>query len=411
MRPHYPFFIAMRYLKSRRKQKGVSFNTLISIGGVTLGVMTLIVVLSVMSGFSHDLQNKILGVNAHAVVLSADERGVADYDALARKLSKEPHIKSASPFVLAQAMVSFGKAGQGVFIRGIEPEREKTVTDFQKHMKEGSLDALSNTTDNTPGIILGSELAGRLGVFTGDTVKLISPAAQMGPLGMIPKMREFKVVGIFEIGMYEYDSNLAVISLQAAQNFFSMDNRATGVELRVDDIYKAPEIRKELDNQLGDSYFVRDWIQMNKNLFSALKLEKLTMFVILTLIIIVASFNIVSTLIMIVIEKQREIAILKAMGATNKGIMSVFVIQGFIIGVAGTVLGLLGAFVIGKFIATSPLAKLPPDVYYLSHLPVLMNPRDFVVTAAAALAISLSATLYPAWQAAKVDPVEPLRYQ
>ncbi|MDA8173881.1 MAG: lipoprotein-releasing ABC transporter permease subunit [Nitrospiraceae bacterium] len=410
MRSHYPFFIAMRYLKSRRKQKGISFNTLISIGGVTLGVMTLIVVLSVMSGFSNDLQKKILGVNAHAVVLSSDGAGIADYNGLAGKLAKEPHIKSASPFVLGQAMVSFDKAGQGVFVRGIEPSREETVTDLQKHMKEGSLDALSNTT-GMPGIILGSELAGTLGVYTGDTVKLISPAAQMGPLGMIPKMREFKVVGIFDIGMYEYDANLAVISMKAAQDFFSMDNRATGVELKVDDIYKAPEIRRKLENELGGAYFVRDWIEMNHNLFSALKLEKLTMFVILTLIIIVASFNIVSTLIMIVIEKQREIAILKAMGATSKGIMAIFVIQGFIIGVAGTALGLLGSFGIGKFIQTSPLAKLPPDVYYLSHLPVVMNPRDFVVTAAAALLISLSATIYPAWQAAKVDPVEPLRYQ
>ncbi len=400
----------MRYLKSRRKQKGISFNTLISIGGVTLGVMTLIVVLSVMSGFSNDLQKKILGVNAHAVVLSSDGAGIADYNGLAGKLAKEPHIKSASPFVLGQAMVSFDKAGQGVFVRGIEPSREETVTDLQKHMKEGSLDALSNTT-GMPGIILGSELAGTLGVYTGDTVKLISPAAQMGPLGMIPKMREFKVVGIFDIGMYEYDANLAVISMKAAQDFFSMDNRATGVELKVDDIYKAPEIRRKLENELGGAYFVRDWIEMNHNLFSALKLEKLTMFVILTLIIIVASFNIVSTLIMIVIEKQREIAILKAMGATSKGIMAIFVIQGFIIGVAGTALGLLGSFGIGKFIQTSPLAKLPPDVYYLSHLPVVMNPRDFVVTAAAALLISLSATIYPAWQAAKVDPVEPLRYQ
>ena len=400
----------MRYLKSRRKQKGISFNTLISIGGVTLGVMTLIVVLSVMSGFSNDLQKKILGVNAHAVVLSSDGAGIADYNGLAGKLAKEPHIKSASPFVLGQAMVSFDKAGQGVFVRGIEPSREETVTDLQKHMKEGSLDALSNTT-GMPGIILGSELAGTLGVYTGDTVKLISPAAQMGPLGMIPKMREFKVVGIFDIGMYEYDANLAVISMKAAQDFFSMDNRATGVELKVDDIYKAPEIRRKLENELGGAYFVRDWIEMNHNLFSALKLEKLTMFVILTLIIIVASFNIVSTLIMIVIEKQREIAILKAMGATSKGIMAIFVIQGFIIGVAGTALGLLGSFGIGKFIQTSPLAKLPPDVYYLSHLPVVMNPRDFVVTAAAALLISLSATIYPAWQAAKVDTVEPLRYQ
>ncbi len=400
----------MRYLKSRRKQKGISFNTLISIGGVALGVMTLIVVLSVMSGFSNDLQKKILGVNAHAVVLSSDGAGIADYNGLAGKLAKEPHIKSASPFVLGQAMVSFDKAGQGVFVRGIEPFREETVTDLQKHMKEGSLDALSNTT-GMPGIILGSELAGTLGVYTGDTVKLISPAAQMGPLGMIPKMREFKVVGIFDIGMYEYDANLAVISMKAAQDFFSMDNRATGVELKVDNIYKAPEIRRKLETELGDAYFVRDWIEMNHNLFSALKLEKLTMFVILTLIIIVASFNIVSTLIMIVIEKQREIAILKAMGATSKGIMAIFVIQGFIIGVAGTALGLLGSFGIGKFIQTSPLAKLPPDVYYLSHLPVVMNPRDFVITAAAALLISLSATIYPAWQAAKVDPVEPLRYQ
>ncbi|MDA8168150.1 MAG: FtsX-like permease family protein, partial [Nitrospiraceae bacterium] len=310
-----------------------------------------------------------------------------------------------------QVMLSFDKSAQGVYLRGVDPSAENTVTDFEKHMKQGSLQALSASGGKLPGIILGNELAGRLGVFVGDKVKVISPMGEMGPLGMLPRMREFQVVGIFEIGMFEYDSNLVLTGIGPAQEFFDMGNRVSGIELKVDNIYNAPQIRQQLERRLGLPYFVKDWIQMNRNLFAALKLEKLTMFVILTLIILVASFNIVSTLMMNVIEKQREIAILKAMGATSRGIMSVFMIQGLLIGLVGTVLGVAGGYGLGFLLNTYHIIKLPADVYYLSHLPVDMKVRDFILVSTAALIISFSATIYPAWQASRLNPIEPLRYE
>ncbi len=407
MRLPYTLFIAFRYLKSRKKQKGISFNAVVSVSGVALGVMTLLVVLSVMGGFRNDLQKKILGVNAHAVVLSANGT-IDDYKALMPRLKRQPHVLAASPFVMGQVMLSSGSASQGVYIRGIDPELEKNVTDLNRHMKDGSFFALSG---QEPGILLGSELAGRLGVVVGDNVTVLSPTGEIGPFGMLPKMRQFRVAGIFEMGMYEYDANLAITGLKPAARFFGMGDKVSGIELKLDDIYKAPEVRERLNKQLGFPYFVRDWIQMNKNLFAALKLEKITMFIILTFIILVASFNIVSTLMMNVVEKQREIAILKAMGATNRGIMAVFVIQGLLIGLVGTFIGAAGGYILGYLMNTYQFVKLPADVYYLSHLPVKMNPWDFVRVSFAAIAISLSATLYPAWQAARLNPVEPLRYE
>jgi len=407
MKLPYTFFIALRYLKSK-KQKGISFNTIVSLGGVALGVMTLLVVLSVMSGFHEDLQRKILGVNAHAVVLSFDG-AIENYGNLINTLKKEKHVVSASPFVLGQVMLSRGDNAQGVYIRGIDPDIEKTVTEIQKHMKEGSLEDLKPQKEGLPGIILGNELSLRLGAFKGDTVRVLSPTGELGPLGMLPRVREFRVAGVFEVGMFEYDSNLVLTDIRSAQEFFSMGNRVNGVELRLDDIYKAPDVRSAISIRLGMPYYVKDWIQMNRNLFAALKLEKITMFVILALIILVASFNIVSTLMMNVIEKQREIAILKAMGATSRGIMAVFMIQGLLIGFAGTAIGVSGGYVLGYVLNTYEIIKLPADVYYLSHLPVKMNMRDFVLVAFSALAISFSATIYPAWQAARLNPVEPLR--
>ena len=407
MRLPYTLFIAFRYLKSKKKQKGISFNTVVSVGGVALGVMTLLVVLSVMSGFREDLQKKILGVNAHVVVLSADGT-IHKYGGLLQKLEKWPHVAAASPFVMGQVMVSAGKAAQGVYIRGIDPRLEQKVTDIASHMKAGSFTALAG---GPPGLVIGSELADRLGVMVGDTVTVLSPMGEIGPFGMLPRIRRFQVDGIFEMGMYEYDNNLAITGLKPAAQFFGMGNGISGVELKLNDIYRAPQVRKALNSGLGFPYFARDWIEMNKNLFAALTLEKITMFIILTFIILVASFNIVSTLMMNVVEKQREIAILKAMGATKRGIMAIFVVQGLLIGIVGTVMGVTGGYLIGYLVNTYHIISLPADVYYLSHLPMKMNPRDFVLVSMAAMAISFSATIYPAWQAARLDPIEPLRYE
>ncbi|MDI6729299.1 MAG: lipoprotein-releasing ABC transporter permease subunit [Thermodesulfovibrionales bacterium] len=402
----YQLFIALRYLKSKKKHKGISFNTVISISGVAVGVMALLVVLSVMSGFHEDLQKKILGANAHAVVLSY-KGGIEDYRSVMEKLKNEPHVISMSPFVLGQVMVSSGRRAHGVFLRGIEPSSELKTTDILRHIKEGSIEEITGQG----WIILGKELASMLGVIAGDTVNLISPVGEIGPLGMLPKIKQFKVAAVFEIGMFEYDTNLAFTDIKSAQEFFGYGSAVSGIQLRLDDIYKASLVRDSVNKKIGFPYYARDWMQMNRNLFSALKLEKFAMFIILILIVLVASFNIVSTLMMNVMEKQKEIAILKAMGAKNQGIMMVFMIQGLLIGIIGTMIGVTGGYILGKIINNYEIIKLPADVYYLSKLPVKMKLIDFIAVSVSAIAISFFSTLYPSYYAAKLNPVEPLRYE
>lgn len=405
----YQLFIALRYLKSKKKHKGISVNTLISVGGVAVGVMALLVVLSVMSGFHEDLQKKILGVNAHMVIVSY--RGIiSDYKDVNEGLKNDKDIIASAPFILGQVMVSYGKRAHGVYLRGINPEAEIKTTEIGKFMKEGNLAKL-NAGDGKPGIILGKELAGSLGAFQGDVINILSPVGKIGPLGMLPKIKEFRVVGIFEVGMFEYDSNLVLTDISAAQDFFDMKQDITGIQLRLADIYKASLVRERIQKELAFPLYAKDWMQMNRNLFSALKLEKFAMFVILILIILVASFNIVSTLIMNVMEKKREIAILKAMGATDMGIMNIFMIQGLFIGVFGTIIGVTGGYLLCYVLNTYEIIKLPADVYYLSRLPVKTKFIDFVTVSLSAVIISFLATIYPAWQAAKMNPVEPLRYE
>lgn len=412
----YQLFIALRYLKSKKKHKGISFNTVISISGVAVGVMALLVVLSVMSGFHEDLQKKILGANAHAVVVSY-KGGIEDYMSVMEKLKNEPHVVSMSPFVLGQVMVSSGRRSHGVFLRGIEPSSELKTTDILRHIKEGSIEDLISedrrrkSEVRLPWVILGKELASMVGVIAGDTVNLISPIGEVGPLGMLPRIKQFRVAAVFEMGMFEYDTNLALTDISSAQEFFGYGSAVSGIQLRLDDIYKASIVRDSINKKIGFPYYVRDWMQMNRNLFSALKLEKFAMFIILILIVLVASFNIVSTLMMNVMEKQKEIAILKAMGAKNQGIMMVFMFQGLLIGIVGTVIGVTGGYVIGKIINNYEIIKLPADVYYLSKLPVKMKIIDFVVVSFSAIAISFLSTLYPSYYAAKLNPVEPLRYE
>ena len=407
----YQIFIALRYLKSKKKYRGVSVNTAISIGGVAVGVMALLVVLSVMTGFQQDIQRKILGATAHIII--RDYKGAmteSGYDEVVEKLKTERDVVSFAPFVMGQVMVSSGKRAHGVYLRGIEPASESKTTEILSHIRDGSIRALEYE-GGLPGIILGKELAANLGVFAGEKVNIISPIGEIGPMGMLPKVKQFRVAAIFEIGMFEYDSNLVLTGIGPARDFFGLKNEITGIQLKPNDIYKATQVKKRLQEKLGFSYQVMDWMQMNKNLFSALKLEKFAMFVILVLIVLVASFNIISNLIMNVIEKSREIAILKAIGATNRGIMTVFMLQGLFIGLIGTVIGITGGFVTGYVLNRFEIIKLPADVYYLSHLPVKMELFDFVTVCVSAIIISFLATLYPAWQAAKLNPIEPLRYE
>lgn len=405
----YQLFIALRYLRTKKKHKGISFNTLISIGGVSVGVMALLVVLSVMSGFHEDLQKKILGVNAHVVVLNY--RGMMpEYRDVIKKTKNDTDVLSSAPFVLGQVMVSSGRRAQGVFLRGIDPEIELQTTEIGQFMKEGELGGLA-PKEGVPGIIIGRELSSSIGVFKGDLVTILSPVGKIGPLGMLPKVRQFRVAGIFEVGMFEYDSNLVLTDVKEAQDFFDMGDAVTGVQLKLADIYKASVVRERVQKILGFPLYTKDWMQMNRNLFSALKLEKFAMFIILILIILVASFNIVSTLIMNVIEKKREIAILKAMGATDRGVMNIFMFQGLFIGVLGTIIGVASGYLLCYVLNTYQIIKLPADVYYLSHLPVKTKLTDFLVVSLSAVTISFLSTIYPAWQAARISPVEPLRYE
>ena len=431
----YEIFIGLRYLRAKRRDRTISLNTFVSVTGITLGVAALIGTLGIMTGFKEDLQAKILGTTSHILVHDRIRENMADYAPLVAKAEQVPHVVAATPFIFRQVMLTSQSAVQGIILRGIDPKNEIRVTELVRNIKAGDLNDLERPAEAVrkarhdeerppvnrgaeagkepeqahPGIILGKELSTRLSAFVGDTVNVVSPVGNMSAIGMIPKIRTFTVVAVFQTGMYEYDSSLGYIALKDAQQFFNMGDTVTGIEVKVDDIFQASEIARSIELELGLQYWARDWMQLNRNLFSALKLEKTMMFLLLVLITLVASFNIVSTLTMIVTEKQREIAILKAMGATRKGIMRIFMLNGLVIGATGTIIGVPLGYAFLWLIQN--YWTFDQTVYYISHVPVHVQAVDVILVSFSAMLISFGATLHPSWQAAKLDPAAALRYQ
>ena len=425
----YELFVSIRHLSAKKSQKFISLNTWISIAGVGLGVMALIVVIAVMSGFSKDLRDKILGTNSHIVVSNMNQAMVENYNDILKKIRSMKGVTAAAPFIMNQVMLINGDRVSGVVARGIDPDSEGVVSDLGKNMISGTVFDLKVKPNHfekknrqgkkRAGIILGKELSRRMGVGVGDIVSMVSPVSRVTPVGLIPRMKLFKVVGVFESGMYEYDANLSFILLKSAQKFFSMKNGISGIEIRVADIEQAGDIASIIQKELGFPYLVRDWMRMNRNLFSALKLEKIVMFIILILIIFVAAFNIVSTLFMLVMEKAKEIAILKSMGASCTSIIKIYSYQGLVIGLVGTLLGCAAGFVIvpnlneivGFIEVVFGIEAFPSDVYYLDSLPSKIQYMDSLLIIIFSVVICLAASLYPAWRASKIDLVDGLRYE
>ncbi|HIJ88100.1 MAG TPA: lipoprotein-releasing ABC transporter permease subunit [Desulfuromonadales bacterium] len=418
----FELFIGLRYLKAKRKSTFISIITFISTAGVALGVMALIVVLAVMTGFENDLKEKILGTNAHIVVIRSGAP-MEEYRAVIEKLKGFPGVLAATPFIYNQVMLSSGKNVSGVVLRGIDVATDRQVTRLSKSIVEGSMDGLDphmgQGADAPPGLMVGKELAKHLNLFLGDKVNVISPMGSITPLGMMPRMKPFRVTGIFNTGMFEYDSTLAYVSLAQAQRFFDLGDTVTGIQLKVADVYHTDELARSINREMGINFYARDWMQMNKNILFALKTEKIVMFIILTLIVLVAAFGIASTLFMVVMEKTRDIAILKSMGASAASIMKIFVLEGLIIGIIGTAVGVVSGLLIA--LNLEPIITLiqnvtgqnffNKDIYYLDHFPSLVVPSDVLLISVTAILISFLATLYPAWQASRMLPAEALRYE
>jgi len=411
----YELLIGLRYTRAKRRNHFISFISLISMLGIGLGVAALIVVLSVMNGFQKELRTRILGVASHIQITGINGE-LANWPALAAQAMQHPEVRAAAPFVQSQAMFTVDGGVKGALVRGILPEQEDRVADFRQSIKSGSLDDLK---PGGFGVILGADLARSLRVFIGDKVTLIAPQGTVTPAGVVPRLKSFHVVGIFEVGMYEYDSGLALIHLEDAQRLYRMGDQVSGVRLKVDDLFAAPRIARELARAIDADAFLNDWTQSHANFFRAVQIEKTMMFIILSLIVAVAAFNLVSTLVMAVTDKQADIAILRTLGARPRSIMAVFVIQGALVGCIGLALGVVGGVLLALNIdVVVPAIErlfgvhfLSKEVYYISDLPSDLQWGDVWGITLIAFALALLATLYPSWRASRVNPAEALRYE
>ncbi|QCU90217.1 lipoprotein-releasing ABC transporter permease subunit [Thiomicrorhabdus sediminis] len=411
----FELLLGLRYTRAKRRNGFISFISLSSMIGIALGITALITVLSIMNGFQEELRDRILGMTAHMTVNEQNDR-LADWQSLYQRVQGQPHIIGAAPNIMEQGMLTNGKRVKGVAIRGILPEYENQVADIASQIQFGTLSSLEPRSYR---IILGSELALSLGVSIGDKITLIAPQGTISPVGIVPRIKRFTVAGIFEAGMHEYDSGLALIHIQDAQKVFKYQDSVSALQLKLDDMFLVGKVKHDLASVIENTVYIRDWRQQHSNFFRAIEMEKRMMFIVLTLIIMVAAFNIVSTMVMVVTDKQSDIAVLRTIGATPLSIQMIFIIQGLVIGLLGVILGLIGGLslalnidVIVPFIENLlGIQFFPPDVYYISTVPSKLIWSDVFYIAGVSFILTLLATIYPARKAAKVNPAEALRYE
>lgn len=405
----FEWFVSRRYLRAKRKQKFISLISVISILGVAVGVMALIIVLSVYTGFTEGLRDQIIGINSHILVQRYGQN-ITDQVKLAEQIESVQEVVATTPYIFSQALISSGHNSSGIVLRGIDPQTAPGVINIGEKMHSGTLADLDRD-DVIPGIILGEEMARQLSVTRGNKIRLISPNGPLSPVGVLPKILTCKVVGIFATGMFEYDSTLGFITLETARSLSGEEKGVHGLEIRVANVDHADRVADNIRETLGVGFSIRDWMQLNQNLFAALKLEKAGIFIALNLIILVAALNIISALVMVVMEKNRDIAILKSMGATTGSIMRIFFYQGAVIGLTGTFLGVTGGLGLCWILKRYKFIELPSNVYPMSTMPIKVVPMDITLIAFSAILITLAATLYPSWKASKVRPAEALTYE
>ena len=404
----FELFVARRYLTARRKQAFISVITLISVVGIAIGVAALVIAIALITGFQGDVQDKILGAPSHVMVSDLGGQGLADYDDMAAKIRDLPGVVSVSPVVYNTVLITGMGESSGALVKGIDFERERAGSDWLRNLESGRIPVAGGTRD---GILLGRELALRLGAQVGDTVQIVTASSTLSPIGLLPKRKTFEVSGIFNTGLYEFDSTTALVAIGAAQKLFGLEGRASYIQVKLADIFAAPEIGERIKAVLPATVYITTWMELNKSLFSALKLEKNIMFLTITLIVIVAALNIIATLILMVMEKTRDIGILMAIGATPRMINRVFFFQGALIGVIGTVLGTVLGLGWCALANAFQLIKIPVDIYQISYVPFRMRPLDLALIVGITLLISFVSTLFPARRAAKVDPVVALKYE